>query len=148
MADARNTENVEQPLSTPGLASELESDRFKQFLDHAPVAIAVAKLSPSEAITYCNLEFERITGKSAVEIEGQDWKVLTGVASALDDNTSLGEAIVDEEEYVGTFTMDCGDRKIEVEAWSNTIASKEGVPVFRLVALTAIGRWRRSAGGR
>jgi PAS domain-containing protein len=111
------------------------------------VAIAVAELLPSEAITYCNREFERITGKSAAEIERQDWEVLPGVASALDDNTSLGEAIVDEEEYVGTFTIDCGDRRIEVEAWSNTIESDEGVPVFRLVALAATGRWRRAAGG-
>ena len=42
-------------LATPNLADALESDRFKQFLDHIPLAIAVSELHPSEKITYCNL---------------------------------------------------------------------------------------------
>ena len=63
----KNVENVEQLLATSGLADALESDRFKQFLDHVPVAIAVSELRPSEAITYCNFEFERLTGQAAAE---------------------------------------------------------------------------------
>ena len=39
--------DVGQFLSSPGLAEALESDRFKQFLDHVPVAIAVSELQPS-----------------------------------------------------------------------------------------------------
>lgn len=42
MADQTDPGQVEQLLATPGLADALESDRFKQFLDHVPVAIAVA----------------------------------------------------------------------------------------------------------
>ena len=145
MEETSKAEGVEQLLATPGLANALESDRFKQFLDHVPVAIAVAELSPSEAITYCNIEFERMTGKSATEIEGQDWRVLPGVATAQGDETSLGDAVVADDEYVGTFTIDCGDRRVDVDAWSNTIESDDGVPAFRLVALAATGSRSRTS---
>jgi PAS domain-containing protein len=55
-------------FDTPDLAGALESDRFKQFLDHIPVAIAVSELLPSEHIIYANIEFERLTGQKASEI--------------------------------------------------------------------------------
>lgn len=140
MENNNDTANVEQLLSTPGLADALESERFKQFLDHVPVAIAVAELQPSEAITYCNLEFERLTGRSAAAIEGNDWKILPGVAAAPGDNTPLGEAIHRDDDHIGTFTINRGDEQLDVDAWSNTIESDEGVPIFRLVALAKTGQ--------
>jgi hypothetical protein len=45
---------VGQILATGGFANVLESDRFKQFPEHIPVAIAVAELSPSKTVTHCN----------------------------------------------------------------------------------------------
>ena len=141
-----NTEDVEQLLATPGLSDALESDRFKQFLDHVPVAIAVSELSPSEAITYCNLEFERLTGQSAAHIQGNDWKILPGVAAPIGDDTSLGEAIQRDEDYIGTFTIDHDGKRLHVDAWSNTIESDEGVPMFRLVALASTGPRSADAG--
>src|SRR5215217_1565706 len=129
MEENKGAEGVEQLLATPHLADALESDRFKQFLDHVPVAIAVSEVGPSEAITYCNLEFERLTGQTAAKIQGNDWKVLPGVAAPRGDDTSLGEAVQNDEEYIGTFTID----------------RDAGVPMFRLVALASIGQRDRSA---
>ena len=146
MGNKNDADDVEQLLATPGLADALECDRFKQFLDHVPVAIAVAELQPSEAITYCNLEFERMTGQSAEDIQGKNWKILPGVAAAHDDETPLGEAVVTDDEYIGTFTIDGGDQRIDVDAWSNTIESDDGVPVFRLVALATTGQRSRLPG--
>ncbi len=135
---------MQQLLATPGLAEALESDRFKQFLDHVPVAIAVAELHPSEAITYCNLEFERLTGQTAAAIEGKDWKILPGVATVPGDDTPLGEAVRCDEEYIGAFTIDREGGQLDVDAWSNTIESDDGVPLFRLVALAKTGRPSRN----
>ena len=146
MKDNEDAENVEQLLATPGLSDALESDRFKQFLDHVPVAIAVSELSPSEAITYCNFEFERLTGRPAAKIQGNDWKVLPGVAAPRGDDTPLGEAVQSDEEYIGTFTIDHEGKKVDVDAWSNTIESDEGVPMFRLVALASTGQRRHDPG--
>lgn len=137
--DVEDVENVGQLLGTPGLADALESDRFKQFLDHIPVAIAVSELGPSEAITYCNFEFERLTGQTAAQIQGNDWKVLPGVAAPSGDDTLLGEAVQNDEEYIGTFTIDHEGKRVDVDAWSNTIESDEGIPMFRLVALASKG---------
>ncbi|QBM76633.1 PAS domain-containing protein [Sphingomonas sp. AAP5] len=146
MDEQARSANVEKILATPGLADALESDRFKQFLDHVPVAIAVAELHASETITYCNLEFERLTGQSAVALQGQQWSALPGVAAARDDETHLGEAVLKDDEYIGTFTIGCDEGSVEVDAWSNTIESDNGEPLFRLVALAKTGQ-RKSLPG-
>ena len=79
MENSRDPVDVGQLLAAPGLADALESQRFKQFLDHVPVAIAVAEVQPSESIAYCNLEFERLTGQAAAVIQviaGKSCRVL------------------------------------------------------------------------
>jgi two-component sensor histidine kinase len=141
-----NVSDVNKLLDTPQLAEALESDRFRQFLDHLPIAIAVSELLPSETITYANLEFERITGLPAHSIEGRSWKTLPGLATAAGDDRLLREAVKDDDEYIGRFTIDRGDDQTEVDAWSNTIEDEGGTPKFRLVALAVLDK-ARDAGG-
>lgn len=146
MQSEDSTADVEQLLAVPGLADALESERFKQFLDHVPVAIAVSELAPSETIKYCNLEFERMTGRSATDIQGNAWRVLPGIAAAHNDQTKLSAAVLNDDEYIGAFRIDNGDESIEVDAWSNLIESDDGIPLFRLVALAKTGQRIRIAG--
>jgi PAS domain S-box-containing protein len=134
-----DAEQVEHLLGMPHLADALESDRFKQFLDHVPVAIAVSQIGPSERITYANLEFERITSLSAAEIKGKNWRSLPGIATAQGDDRRLSEAVATDQEYVGTFTIVQDGTTIEIDAWSNTIEDEEGTELFRLVALAKVG---------
>jgi two-component sensor histidine kinase len=138
--------HVAQLLDTPHLADALESDRFKQFLDHVPVAIAVSELQPSERISYANLEFERLTGRSAGDVEGKSWRSLPGMASAADDDERLSHAVEAGDEYVGRFTISFTDREVEVDAWSNTIQDDAGTDIFRLVALAEVGPLRVADG--
>jgi two-component sensor histidine kinase len=142
MKDQADADRVETLLETPHLADALESSRFKQFLDHVPVAIAVSELQPSETISYANLEFERLTGRSAADIEGKNWRALPGLASATDNDERLSHAVEAGDEYVGRFTISLSDRDIEVDAWSNTIQDDEGFDIFRLVALAEVGPFR------
>jgi len=142
MDEPTDADRVEQLLDTPNLADALESDRFKQFLDHVPVAIAVSELRPSEAVVYANLEFERLTGRSARDIEGGDWNALPGIASAQNDDEKLSQAVEHGEEYVGRFSIALEDRHVELDAWSNTIQDDDGVDTFRLVALAEVGHDR------
>src|SRR6476661_4227588 len=104
MEEDKDSEDVAQLLSTPGLADALESDRFKQFLDHVPVAIAVSELHPSETVTYANLEFERLTGQPVAEIQGRSWRALPGIAASAGDDRLLRDAVKDDAEYIGEFT--------------------------------------------
>ena len=146
MDEHEDSAEVGKILATPGLADALESDRFKQFLDHVPVAIAVAELQPSETITYCNLEFERLTGQSAAALQGQGWRALPGMAAAPGDETHLGDAVLNDDEYIGTFNLAAGDSGVDVDAWSNTIESDDVKPLFRLVALAKTGEKSRVPG--
>ena len=143
MIDPAMGEPVAQLIETNGLADALESGRFKQFLDHMPIAIAVSELLPPEVITYVNLEFETMTGLAAAEIEGQSWAKLPGVASRAGDETRLGDAVRDDSEYIGSFTVARDGKPIELDAWSNTIDDDAGTASFRLVALAAVADDRR-----
>ena len=51
MSSNERGDSVEQLLDTPGLAVALESDRFKQFLDQIPIAVAASELHTIEATT-------------------------------------------------------------------------------------------------
>ncbi len=126
--------SVEQLLETPNLAAALESDRFKQFLDQIPIAVAVSELHPTETVVYANLEFERLSGQLNATVLGADWHNLPGQADATPP-LSLGEAIVHGRDNLGSFTIPNGDASLTVDAWSNLIEDDDGTPVFRLVAL-------------
>ena len=48
-SDSEDADAVEQLLETPDLATALESEQFKKFLDQVPIAIAVSDLSGRSA---------------------------------------------------------------------------------------------------
>jgi PAS domain S-box-containing protein len=126
-----------EPLLTSELASALESDRFRQFLDNVPFAVAVAELHPDERIVYVNLEFESLTGQSLAHLEGRPWSALPGQS----EGPPLSEAIVEDQDYIGVFTFENDGETLTVDAWSNLIIDEDGEPVFRLISLaTAVAR--------
>jgi two-component sensor histidine kinase len=122
-------------LATPDLAHVLESDRFRQFLDQVPIAIAVSSLRPDEHITYANVEFERLTGLAAAELQGKAWAALPGTATR--DGRPLAKAVVDESEYLGVFAFEPAGAAGSVDVWSNLIEDESGEEVFRLIALVS-----------
>jgi two-component sensor histidine kinase len=124
----------QQLLETPQLADALESDRFKRFLDHIPFAVVVAELHPTEHITYANLEFERLTGKAAADVEGGTWECLSHCVSTAEGGALLSTAVTEQEDYIGAFRLLEGEPLV-FDAWSNLIQDDNGDPVFRLVAL-------------
>jgi two-component sensor histidine kinase len=134
-------DGVEDLLDTPGLAGALESDRFKQFLDQIPIAVAVSELHPVERVVYANLEFERLSGRLNTAVLGAGWDSLPGYAAT--GSLTLGEAIPRGRDHLGSFTIRQseiglkGDAELKVDAWSNIIENDDGTPAFRLVALVA-----------
>jgi PAS domain S-box-containing protein len=139
VSDDKPAKQVGDLLETPNLAGALESDRFKQFLDRVPVAIAVSELEPSERIVYANLEFERLTGQTSADVVGQFWNALPGAATSVNDSRQLGKAVAEDRDYTGTFDIEQSGRTVRVDAWSNVIQDDDGAPVFRLVALVEKG---------
>ena len=125
---------VEQVLDTPELAVALEHDWFKSFLDQISVAIAISELNPAEKVVFVNAEFARLTGQGPYLLVGESWDRLQGEAVA-SDAAPLAKAVVDEQDYVGVFTLSRDGQALAADAWSNVIEDEKGAAVFRLVAL-------------
>jgi two-component sensor histidine kinase len=134
MSPEETPTSVEQVLETPDLAVALERDWFKSFLDQIPVAIAISELKPAEKIVFVNAEFARLTGQGPDLLVGNSWDQVKGeaVATAV---APLAKAVVDQQDYIGVFTLQTDERVLVVDAWSNVIEDEKGAPVFRLVAL-------------
>jgi len=132
-----NGEQVDQLLNNPDLASVLESDGFRQFLDQVPIAIAVSELHPMERIVYANVEFERLSGQTGADLEGQSWRALLGRSANVNanDDGALSDAIVDDQDYIGVFSFARNQGVEAVDAWSNIIQDNAGAPLFRMLAL-------------
>ncbi len=138
-----NGEQVDQLLNTPDLASVLESDGFRQFLDQAPIAIAVSELHPVERIVYANVEFERLSGQTGADLEGKSWQALLGRSADAEDDGALSDAVVEDQDYIGVFSFAHSQGVEAVDAWSNIIQDNAGAPVFRMLAL--VGATSRDA---
>lgn len=128
-------EGVERLVETEGLSDALETDRFKRFLDHVPVALAVSELMDPEKIVYVNLEFVKITGMTEAEVKDQKWDVLNGEQEDVPGGVSLAAAIVNHTDWVGSFKLAVDGESSRIELHSNVIENDEGKPTFRLVAM-------------
>lgn len=120
----------------PNLAEALDDDRFRQFLDHVPFAVAVAEFGDGEEIVYGNLEFERLMDISSEQLQGKPWSVLPP-ATPLVDGPDLADALVANEEYLGAFSIQIDETTRVVDAWSNTIVDDAEKPLFRLLAMSS-----------
>lgn len=135
MSPEETPSGVEQVLDTPELATALESDWFKSFLDQISVAIAISELKPAEKVVFVNAEFERLTGQGSDIMVGGSWDRVHGEAAKA-DAPSLADIVVEKQDYVGVFNLPRdGSPPFAVDAWSNIIEDESGVPAFRLVAL-------------
>jgi len=134
-------ERIGQLLQSPDLANALESDRFKQFLDRVPVAVAVSELNPSERVVYANMEFERLTHQASTDLLG-NWALLPGKSTGAADAPGLGRAVTEDRDYLGSFVLPHPDGSLTVDAWSNVIEDDGGHPSFRVVALVEVAPHR------
>ncbi|QND55792.1 MULTISPECIES: sensor histidine kinase [Mesorhizobium] len=138
-SDTQKAEAVEQLLDTPDLASALESEQFKKFLDQVPIAIAVSDLGAKERVVYANPEFEKLSGLKAARLAQKHWAALSGTGLHQQKDRALFEALVEETDFVGTFRLErAEDTPAIVDAYSNVIEDDNGKVCFRLVALVDV----------
>lgn len=139
-------EQLGELLDTPNLTDALESENFRQFLDHLPIAIAVSRMQPREHIVYANPVFLDLTGLSAQALTGKDWTAVPGVGQG-GDFERLAEAITARGDFLGAFAIpgDTSDSRT-VDAWAALIEDEDGAATFRLLALIQAGAVRE--GGR
>jgi PAS domain S-box-containing protein len=145
MNDAEETtEKVETLLATPDLAGALESEQFRRFLDQIPMAIVVASIGTPEAIVYANPEYEKISGQPPADLAGKSWRAVRGENHGSQSERTLGEAITDLNDFVGTFRIDrAAQGSAIVDAYSNVIEDEDGTPCYRLAALVDVSAHRQ-----
>jgi PAS domain S-box-containing protein len=133
-------DQVEQLLDTPDLATALESEQFKKFLDQVPIAIAVSDIRSVESVVYANPEFEKLSGLSAARLAKENWSGLSGSSLKEANDRQLVAAIVEQTDFVGTFRLERSedDKPVVVDAYSNVIEDDDGKLCFRLVALVDV----------
>ncbi|UDL89449.1 PAS domain-containing protein [Mesorhizobium sp. PAMC28654] len=138
-SDTEKANAVEQLLDTPDLASALESEQFKKFLDQVPIAIAVSDLGGKERVVYANPEFEKLSGLTAAALAWENWAALSGTGLHQQNDRTLAEAVVEDADFVGTFRLARGEATPAiVDVYSNVIEDDNGKVCFRLVALVDV----------
>jgi PAS domain S-box-containing protein len=139
---SKEAETVEKLLETPDLATALESEQFKKFLDQVPIAIAVSDLNAGERVVYANPEFERLSGKKAATLTRDHWLALQGT-DLHQKNRSMTQAVVEATDFVGTFRVDRDATSAPLlDVYSNLIEDDSGKICFRLVALVDVSDHR------
>jgi two-component sensor histidine kinase len=138
-------ESVDNILSSSTLAHAIENDRYKQLLDHAPVAVAISRgTGAGQLIAYINKSFEVLLGVAAADVEGKPWSCLDTFHSEDDSSLTLGSAIATGGDFVGVFRPDASaERLVIVQAYASVIENDDGVENFRIAALVDVaGRER------
>ena len=139
--DADSTEVISEPRprsgpppTPPGRADD---DQFRRYFDVLPMAIVIGSLADPEVIVYANPAFEQLSGQPLAEIVGRPWSNLRG-DGRLTPERVLGEAIVETNDWIGTFDLaSAGGEAVTVDAYVTVIVDDDDQPAFRLVALVA-----------
>jgi PAS domain S-box-containing protein len=116
------------------LAKAIDSEDFRHFLDHVPIAIVISKLLGGDPrIIFVNKAYEALTGQTLKEVRGRGWSILDGLRYEDDPELTLGKALLKSDECVGTFQKEAP--ALLVEAYTSLIENDDGTENYRIVAL-------------
>lgn len=138
-ADDRAVEQVEDLLATEHLAEALESDHFRQFLDHIPIAIAVSECEGDECIVYANPAFHDCVGLTEDELDGHPWNKVDAALTPCADEVGAVSAFIREpsDEPLECVIGTDGERR-RVGLYASIIENEESHAVFRVVAIVEL----------
>jgi PAS domain S-box-containing protein len=128
------------------MAKAVESDEFKRFLDHVPIAIVISwRVEDRQRIVYANLTFEALTGQSIADIDGKSWSILDTFTHEDDPALTLGQALATGEDFLGTFRAERSEgQSVLAQAYASVIEDENGTESYRIAALVDVGDRERS----
>jgi PAS domain S-box-containing protein len=138
-------DQVEDLLASPELARAVESDEFRQFLDHVPVSILVSRVRGKQArIVYCNATFEKMTGTSCADTVGAGWSALDMFVEEESPHRKLSQAIREDEDFLGLFRREAAADQVSlIEAYAGAIQNADGSENYRIAALVDVSDRQR-----
>ena len=138
-------QQVSDLLHSAELAQAIENEDFKQFLDHVPIAILVSRIAQGgPRITYVNKAFEILMGQASEAFKGRDWSALKSLKHEDDPQSTLGDALQKNDDFVGTYHLVHGEKSALVEAYASLIENEDGTENYRILALIDVTERARS----
>ena len=143
-AHSAASQQVNDLFDSPEFAKAVETEEFKPFLDHLPIAIVVSRLlRGDQRIIFANKAYEEMTGQRVADIRGQGWSILEVFKGEDDPNVTLAQALLKWDDYLGTFRSERAD-PILVEGYTGIIENDEGVENYRIVAIIDVTERERA----
>ena len=139
------SEQVSELLSSPEMAKLAESDEFRRFLDHLPIAVVIAE--EQQRIVYANVAFETLTGEPAAGIDGKNWSILDSFVHEDEPAITLGQAVATGEDFLGTFRLASAQEEgkpVLAQAYASVIEGEDGRESYRIAALVDVTARERS----
>jgi PAS domain S-box-containing protein len=129
-------EQINDLFDSAELTKAVNTEEFRHFLDHVPIAIVVSKyFRGDQRICYVNMAFESLTGHSIKDCAGRGWSLLEAFRIENDLEETLHNAILKGgEEFLGTFQRE-KPKLLVVEAYSGLIENEDGTENYRIAAL-------------
>jgi PAS domain S-box-containing protein len=142
--EAATAQQVSELFDSVELAKALDTEALKQFLDHIPIAIVVSNLLQGEQrLVYANKAFEALAGRTLAELRGRDWSALDGFRHEDDPQVTIGQALQNGEEFLGTFRLEA-PTPVLAEIYASVIENNDGSEHYRIAALVDVTRRERA----
>jgi PAS domain S-box-containing protein len=117
------------------MTQAIETEEFRVFLDHIPIAIVISKLvRGDQRIVYANKAYEELTGQFCKDIFGRGWSILDSFSLEDAPHLSFGAALAKGDDFLGTFRRD-QPKPTLVEAYTGVIENEDAGKTYRIVAL-------------
>lgn len=117
------------------LTQAIETEEFRVFLDHIPIAIVVSKLlRGDERIVYANKAYEALTGQACNEVSGKSWSILDSFVQEDEPHLTFSDALPTCDDFVGTFKR-VQPKLTLAEVYSGIIENDDAAKTYHIVAL-------------
>lgn len=126
------------------LTQAIESEEFRVFLDHIPIAIVISKLvRGDQRIVYANKAYEALTGETCDEVRGKGWSILDSFTLEDEPHLTFSDALPKCDDFVGTFKRQ--EPKLTlVEVYSGLIENDDAAKTYHIVALIDVTERERA----
>jgi PAS domain S-box-containing protein len=120
------------------LTKAIDTEEFKLFLAHVPIAIVISKLiRDDQRIVFANRAYEELTGQPLADIRGKGWSVLDPFILEDEPHLTFSHALPKGEDFLGTFRRE-HPKAVLVEAYAGLIENDDGSENYRIVALVDV----------
>jgi PAS domain S-box-containing protein len=140
----RTEQQVNDLFDSLELTQAIETEEFRVFLDHIPIAIVISKLvRGDQRIVYANKAYEGLTGQVCTEIRGRGWSILDSFRLEDEPHLAFSDALPKCDDFVGTFKREHPKLTL-VEVYSGLIENEDAGKTYCIVALLDVTERERA----